>query len=156
MLSRQYFPFLKYEWSCDVNVARVVNSIFSKWKISANQTQWNVTGDICSGGAIDSNTVIDDNTYNPFIKCDCSFNKNTTCRIIALKVYAIDVIGEIPAELWTLTYLTNLYVFFHIFLQLTILNFYVEWRLDDSHFGLIKSTIKYNLKYEPSDVHPTD
>jgi len=190
----QYFPFLKYEWSCDVNVARVINSIFSKWKISANQTQWNITGDVCSGGATDSSITIDDYTYNPFIKCDCSFNKNTTCRIIALyslslsrslspflfvsiqlllclsflslcnaislecnrKVYALDVIGEIPPELWTLTYLTNLYVFFHIFLQLTILQFYVEWRLVDSHFGLIKSTLKYISKYELSDLHPTD
>jgi hypothetical protein len=28
------------------------------------------------------------------------------------KVYARDVVGEIPPELWTLVYLTNLYVLF--------------------------------------------
>ncbi|KAK2387561.1 Leucine-rich repeat transmembrane protein kinase [Trifolium repens] len=88
--------------------AGVINSIFSKWSISADKTEWNISGEICSGNAIDSTTTIDDGTYNPFIKCDCSFNKKTTCRITALKVYALDVIGEIPHELWTLTHLTNL------------------------------------------------
>ncbi|KAI4345166.1 hypothetical protein L6164_012317 [Bauhinia variegata] len=44
----------------------------------------------------------------PLIKCTSSFNNATTCRITALKVYALDVSGEIPEELWTLTYLTNL------------------------------------------------
>ncbi|WJX31956.1 hypothetical protein P8452_20339 [Trifolium repens] len=88
--------------------AGVINSIFSKWSISADKTEWNISGEICSGNAIDTTTTIDDGTYNPFIKCDCSFNKKTTCRITALKVYALDVIGEIPPELWTLTHLTNL------------------------------------------------
>ncbi|WJX87546.1 hypothetical protein P8452_69726 [Trifolium repens] len=93
----------------DPSEARVINSIFTEWKISANQTQWNISGELCSGSAVDSNTItIDDSSYNPFIKCDCSFNNQTTCRITALKVYALDVVGEIPPELWTLVYLTNL------------------------------------------------
>ncbi|KAI4323204.1 hypothetical protein L6164_022829 [Bauhinia variegata] len=94
----------------DTSEARALNSIFTKWGISASTVQsagWNVSGELCSGRAIDD-TTIDDTTYNPLIKCTCSFNNATTCRITALKVYALDVSGEIPEELWTLTYLTNL------------------------------------------------
>ncbi|GAU32793.1 hypothetical protein TSUD_152420 [Trifolium subterraneum] len=92
----------------DYDVAGVVNSIFSKWSISADKSTWNISGEICSGKAIDSTTTIGDVTHNPFIKCDCSFNNKTTCRITALKVYALDVVGEIPPELWTLSHLTLL------------------------------------------------
>ncbi|CAJ2656994.1 unnamed protein product [Trifolium pratense] len=92
----------------DPSEARVLNSIFSKWSIKADQTQWNISGELCSGRAIDSSAKIDDTTFDPFIKCDCSFNNKTTCRITALKVYSLDVVGEIPPELWTLVYLTNL------------------------------------------------
>ncbi|KAI4333318.1 hypothetical protein L6164_018146 [Bauhinia variegata] len=90
--------------------ARALNSIFNKWGILASTVQsngWNVSGELCSGRATDD-TVIDDQNYNPLIKCSCSFDNATTCRITALKVYALDVVGEIPEELWTLTYLTNL------------------------------------------------
>ncbi|KAI4323201.1 hypothetical protein L6164_022827 [Bauhinia variegata] len=94
----------------DPSEARALNSIFNKWGISASTVQsngWNVSGDVCSGTATDD-TLIDDTSYNPLIKCTCSFNNATTCRITKLKVYALDVIGKIPEELWTLTYLTNL------------------------------------------------
>ncbi|KAK7317496.1 hypothetical protein RJT34_01782 [Clitoria ternatea] len=93
----------------DPNEAIALNSIFSKWGISADSTQWNVSGEVCSGRAIDATTIIDDKTFNPFIKCDCSYNTSTICHITALKVYATErVFGGIPEELWTLTYLTNL------------------------------------------------
>ncbi|KAK7313194.1 hypothetical protein VNO77_37694 [Canavalia gladiata] len=92
----------------DPSEARALNSIFSKWDKSANPDHWNISGEVCSGRAIDSTTTIDDTTYNPFIKCDCSYNDSTICHITALKVYALDAFGEIPEELWTLTYLTNL------------------------------------------------
>ncbi|KAI4323212.1 hypothetical protein L6164_022835 [Bauhinia variegata] len=94
----------------DPSEARALNSIFTKWGISASTVQsagWNISGELCSGTAIDD-TTIDNTTYSPLIKCTCSFNNDTTCRIAALKVYALDVSGEIPEELWTLTYLTNL------------------------------------------------
>ncbi|KAK7257064.1 hypothetical protein RIF29_30763 [Crotalaria pallida] len=94
--------------STDPSEARALNAIFSKWSISADQTQWNISGEVCSGRAIDSTSTIDDNTYDPFIKCDCSFDNKTTCHITALKVYALDVVGELPEELWTLTHLTYL------------------------------------------------
>ncbi|KAI4323206.1 hypothetical protein L6164_022831 [Bauhinia variegata] len=90
--------------STDPSEASALNSIFNKWGLSNG---WTVNGELCSGRAVDD-TPIDDQTYNPFIKCDCSFNNATTCHITALKVFSLDVIGEIPQELWTLTYLTNL------------------------------------------------
>ncbi|TKY46735.1 LRR receptor serine/threonine-protein kinase [Spatholobus suberectus] len=92
----------------DPSEARVLNSIFSKWGISANPTQWNISGELCSGSAIDNTVTIGDQNFNPFIKCDCSYDSGTTCHITALKVNALDVVGEIPEELWTFTHLTNL------------------------------------------------
>ncbi|KAH0857919.1 hypothetical protein HID58_086180, partial [Brassica napus] len=86
---------------------KALNSIFTAWKIRASR-EWNTSGELCSGVAIDDNIFIDDKAYNPFIKCDCTFNNSTICRITALKVYALDVVGPIPPQLWTLIYLTNL------------------------------------------------
>ncbi|KAI4323200.1 hypothetical protein L6164_022826 [Bauhinia variegata] len=91
----------------DPSEARALNSIFNKWRISASTVQsagWNISGELCSGTATDDSRVED---YNPIIKCTCSFDDATTCRITELRVYALDVVGEIPEELWTLTYLTN-------------------------------------------------
>ncbi|KAK4538875.1 hypothetical protein RGQ29_032286 [Quercus rubra] len=84
-----------------------LNTIFQKWKIKAPSNQWNISGEPCSGAAIDS-TSFDDQNHNPFIKCDCSYNSNSTCHITQLKAYALDVVGVIPDELWTLTFLFNL------------------------------------------------
>ncbi|KAK7405410.1 hypothetical protein VNO78_06686 [Psophocarpus tetragonolobus] len=91
----------------DPNEARVLNAIFSKWGITANHNHWNISGDLCSGRAIDD-TPITDQTHNPFIKCDCSRDSGNSCHITKVKVYALSVVGEIPEELWTLTYLTEL------------------------------------------------
>ncbi|KAL0793179.1 hypothetical protein Bca101_064556 [Brassica carinata] len=87
--------------------AEALNSIFAAWNIQAPK-EWNTSGEICSGIAIDDIIVIDDQAHNPLIKCDCSFNESTICRITALKVFAKNVVGPIPPQLWTLTYLTNL------------------------------------------------
>ncbi|CAD5315696.1 unnamed protein product [Arabidopsis thaliana] len=87
--------------------ARALNSIFAAWKIQAPR-EWNISGELCSGAAIDASVLDSNPAYNPLIKCDCSFQNSTICRITNIKVYAIDVVGPIPPELWTLTYLTNL------------------------------------------------
>ncbi|KAK7848791.1 putative lrr receptor-like serine/threonine-protein kinase [Quercus suber] len=84
-----------------------LNTIFQKWGISTRSNQWNISGEPCSGAAIDS-TSFDDKNYNPFIKCDCSANSNSTCHINQLKVYALNIVGVIPDELWALTFLFNL------------------------------------------------
>ncbi|XP_031119165.1 probable LRR receptor-like serine/threonine-protein kinase At1g56140 [Ipomoea triloba] len=84
--------------------ARILNSIFQKWGIRANNQQWNLSGELCTGAAVDS-TGIQDTAYNPGIKCDCS---STPCHITALKVYALDVTGPIPDELWNLISINDL------------------------------------------------
>ena len=64
---------------------RALNSVFQKWGISANTSQWNISGEPCSGVAIDSSSL-DDVSHNPTIKCDCSANSNSTCHITQLYV----------------------------------------------------------------------
>ncbi|KAJ8532662.1 hypothetical protein K7X08_012585 [Anisodus acutangulus] len=86
----------------DPSEARILNSIFQRWGISATN-QWNISGELCSGAAIDSTSILE---FNPAIKCDCS--NRTACHITGLRVYALDVMGEIPDELWSLTFLDDL------------------------------------------------
>ncbi|CAL5392199.1 unnamed protein product [Camellia sinensis] len=87
-------------------VVTALNSIFKKWAIVAPSNQWNIRGEPCSGAAIDGTSIETTNgNYNPGIKCECN---GTICHITHLKVYALDVAGVIPDELWTLTYLVNL------------------------------------------------
>ncbi|KAL7234127.1 hypothetical protein ACSBR1_017676 [Camellia fascicularis] len=75
-----------------------LNSIFGEWGLSASN-QRNISGEPCSGAAIDLTSVEStDGNYNPGIKCHCD---GTTCQITRLKVYALDVVGVIPEELWT-------------------------------------------------------
>ncbi|KAG5564476.1 hypothetical protein RHGRI_000605 [Rhododendron griersonianum] len=84
-----------------------LNSVFNQWGISAKYYQWNISGEPCSGAAIDNTVIwnIGNSEFNPGIKCDCN---GTVCHIIQLKVYALDVTGAIPEELWSLTSLTHL------------------------------------------------
>lgn len=63
--------------------ARALNKIFETWKIRATDA-WNMSGELCSGAAIEDSVSIDNLFYNPLIKCDCSFVDSTICRIIAL------------------------------------------------------------------------
>ncbi|KAF7834648.1 putative LRR receptor-like serine/threonine-protein kinase [Senna tora] len=88
----------------DPDEARALNAMFNRWGISAITNVWNISGELCSGNAIDNTTQPEE--HNPLIKCDCS--NGTTCHITVLRVYALDVVGDIPEELWTLTYLTHL------------------------------------------------
>ncbi|KAL7103216.1 hypothetical protein ACP275_08G166400 [Erythranthe tilingii] len=85
--------------------ARIVNRIFQLWGRRATR-DWNISGELCTGVAVDSTDL---NNINPGIKCDCTFNRSSVCRITGLRVYAFeDIVGPIPDELWSLTYLTNL------------------------------------------------
>ena len=64
--------------------ASALNSIFAQWNIKADTEQWNTTGDPCTGAAIDDSVTIDNPSHNPFIKCQCTFNSSSICRITAL------------------------------------------------------------------------
>ncbi|CAM0953992.1 unnamed protein product [Alopecurus aequalis] len=91
----------------DPSEVAALNAIFSAWSLRASPG-WNISGEPCSGIAIDDTEINNNMVYNPAIKCDCSYNASTVCRIYGLKVYALDVNGQIPAELQNLTYLTTL------------------------------------------------
>lgn len=95
----------------DPNEVTALKSLAQKWSTGTEsntwKTPWNLTGDPCTGRAID-NTPIEDTSMNPAFKCDCTFNSNSTCHVVQMKAYAIDIKGEIPAELANLTYLWDL------------------------------------------------
>ncbi|KAG9439446.1 hypothetical protein H6P81_019611 [Aristolochia fimbriata] len=91
----------------DPDEARALNSMFDQWGVAAPSGKWNVSGEVCSGTATETSPVTDD-SVNPSIKCDCSFDDGTICRITAIKVYEKDARGIIPEELGKLTYLNDL------------------------------------------------
>ncbi|KAK8524694.1 hypothetical protein V6N12_029552 [Hibiscus sabdariffa] len=91
-------------------IVRALNSIFQQWSIQALDT-WNISGEPCSGVALSRlDSVFDDPSNNPAIRCDCSFNDSTVCRVTRLKVLALDKRGVIPEELLDLPFLTRLQI----------------------------------------------
>ncbi|BAF23135.2 Os08g0203100, partial [Oryza sativa Japonica Group] len=90
------------------NAVAALNAILGRWGTNPPKT-WNITGgDPCTGTAVDDTNIDDSPVVNPGIKCDCSFNNRTVCHITKLRVYALNVVGTIPAELESLRYLANL------------------------------------------------
>ncbi|KAB1201298.1 hypothetical protein CJ030_MR0G004418 [Morella rubra] len=65
--------------------------MFQQWGLKAPSGKWNISGKLCSGQALASNTI--ETLGNPFIKCDCSDKNQSTCHITELRVYAMDVKG---------------------------------------------------------------
>ncbi|KAL5232073.1 hypothetical protein ABZP36_030849, partial [Zizania latifolia] len=84
--------------------AAALNAILRRWRTTP-PTTWNISGEPCSGTAVDETDI---NIIDFGIKCDCSFNNGTVCRIVRLKVYRLDVVGQIPEELQNLTHLIHL------------------------------------------------
>ncbi|PIN09862.1 Leucine-rich repeat (LRR) protein associated with apoptosis in muscle tissue [Handroanthus impetiginosus] len=74
-----------------------INKIIDHWNL---RSKLNLTDDPCNQNASWAAT-----TANPRIACDCS---DTVCHITHLKIYALDVYGEIPQELFLLTELMDL------------------------------------------------
>ncbi|KAK8331124.1 hypothetical protein V6Z12_A10G053700 [Gossypium hirsutum] len=96
-------------------IVRALNSIFQQWDVQAVDS-WNTTGDPCSGSALSQDdSVFEDPSNNPAIRCDCSFNASTVCHITRLRVYGLDKRGELPEELLDLPYLTFLSVAHNVF-----------------------------------------
>nr|BAF00229.1 putative receptor-like protein kinase [Arabidopsis thaliana] len=56
--------------------ALALNSIFAAWRIRAPR-EWNISGELCSGAAIDASVLDSNPAYNPLIKCDCSFENSS-------------------------------------------------------------------------------
>jgi Leucine-rich repeat (LRR) protein len=83
-----------------------LNTILARWGKKAPESTWNISGEPCSGWAIDDSINMDNNReFNPGIKCDCTYNSSKTCHIIKLRVYALEVVGTLPDELQNLRYL---------------------------------------------------
>ncbi|XP_017978565.1 PREDICTED: probable LRR receptor-like serine/threonine-protein kinase At1g56130 [Theobroma cacao] len=92
----------------DPSEVRALNSIFQQWEALAPET-WNISGEPCSGFALsDSDSVFEDSSNNPSIRCDCSFENGTTCHITRLRVFSLEKRGQIPEELLALRFLTFL------------------------------------------------
>ncbi|XBJ03906.1 hypothetical protein VPH35_022949 [Triticum aestivum] len=87
--------------------AAALNAVFAKLGQKASSS-WNISGNLCTGAAIDDTDIDNDPNFNPAIKCLCSTGNASLCRITRLKIYALDAVGPIPEELWNLTSLTNL------------------------------------------------
>uniref|UniRef100_A0A2N9I6Z1 Reverse transcriptase zinc-binding domain-containing protein n=1 Tax=Fagus sylvatica TaxID=28930 RepID=A0A2N9I6Z1_FAGSY len=85
---------------------KALNSIFQQWNAQA-AALWNITGDPCSGSAIDE-TEFEIPANNPAIKCNCSYGNGTICHIRKLRVFALNKTGVIPKELVALKFLTFL------------------------------------------------
>ncbi|TQD87668.1 hypothetical protein C1H46_026786 [Malus baccata] len=88
---------------------KALNSIFEQWDTQAMSEQWNISGEPCSGYAINDTYLYD---FNPAIVCNCSYDNNATCHITQLSVNALNKRGTFPEEFVALKYLTTLYEFF--------------------------------------------
>ncbi|KAM4071014.1 hypothetical protein ACB094_11G029400 [Castanea mollissima] len=94
----QLFELAQAQNRTDPAEVTALNTIFQKWGISANSNQWNISGEPCSGAAIDS-TDFEDTNFNPLIKCDCSANSNSTCHITQLKLGQNYLTGNLSASI---------------------------------------------------------
>ena len=62
----------------------VLNSLFKQWNMQST-TFWNMSGEPCSGSAINETQFYDD-VNKQAIMCNCTYNDNTTCHITHLYV----------------------------------------------------------------------
>ncbi|XP_031499793.1 probable LRR receptor-like serine/threonine-protein kinase At1g56140 [Nymphaea colorata] len=91
--------------STDPADASAFRSISRQWSLQSSAS-WNLT-EPCTGTAVDS-TDIESGLGNYAIKCNCSVNNGTICRITKLKVFGESVNSSIPEALWNLTALSYL------------------------------------------------
>ncbi|CAK9170393.1 unnamed protein product [Ilex paraguariensis] len=102
VLSFSFFVFWVLEIvaaqvATDPNEVEALNKMIDKWNL---RIKLNLTIDPCTPNA----TWAPENA-NPRIACDCS---STVCHITHLKMYALDISGEIPQELFVLNKLIDL------------------------------------------------
>ncbi|XP_062096584.1 probable LRR receptor-like serine/threonine-protein kinase At1g56140 isoform X2 [Humulus lupulus] len=91
----------------DLSEVRALNTLFGKWGIKPNTTSWNISGDPCTGTAIDDNIKRED-MDNPGVKCNCTFDSNSTCHVTHLRVQELELQGTIPEEITAFKFLTYL------------------------------------------------
>ncbi|RXH98755.1 hypothetical protein DVH24_011080 [Malus domestica] len=93
----------------DPSEVRALNSIFEQWDTQAASGLWNISGEPCSGSAINS-TELEFSDTNPAIYCNCTYNNNATCHITNLSVNYLYKQGVFPEEFVALRYLTSLHM----------------------------------------------
>ncbi|XP_030479933.1 probable LRR receptor-like serine/threonine-protein kinase At1g56140 isoform X1 [Cannabis sativa] len=91
----------------DLSEVRALNTLFGKWGIKPNTTTWNISGNPCSGTAIDDNIKLED-MDNPGIKCNCTYDNNNTCHITHLRVQRLELQGTVPEEITAFKFLKYL------------------------------------------------
>ncbi|KAK4600771.1 hypothetical protein RGQ29_010403 [Quercus rubra] len=91
------FQLVYAQQTTDPNEVDALKKIIIHWNLSG---KLNLTTDPCSQNA----SWAPDNA-NPHVACDCTGN---TCHITHLKIYALDIFGEIPKELFLLKELMDL------------------------------------------------
>ncbi|KAH7545619.1 hypothetical protein FEM48_Zijuj01G0112700 [Ziziphus jujuba var. spinosa] len=69
---------------------------------------WNISGEPCSGSAINGTDIEDDPANNPAIKCDCSYQSGTVCHITQMKLDQNYFTGPLPPFIGNLTALQQL------------------------------------------------
>ncbi|CAN6545912.1 unnamed protein product [Malus baccata var. baccata] len=89
------------------SAVRALNSIFEQWDTQAMSGLWNISGEPCSGSAINS-TEFEVFNNGPAIYCNCSYDNNATCHITKLSIGINSFSGPIPKELGNLKELTLL------------------------------------------------
>jgi hypothetical protein len=64
-----------------------LNTILGRWDKKATRSPaWNISGEPCSGAAVDGTDLDGNYNFNPGITCLCSFDNNTVCHITKLYV----------------------------------------------------------------------
>uniref|UniRef100_A0A0E0L0B0 non-specific serine/threonine protein kinase n=1 Tax=Oryza punctata TaxID=4537 RepID=A0A0E0L0B0_ORYPU len=140
----------------DPTEAAALNTILGRWGKKAS-SEWNISGELCSGLAADKTNWDDYPNINPFIKCDCSYNNNSVCHIIKLRVFKLNVVGQLPSELQNFTYMEDLDYKLNIMHDLNVqLRFpgkkqqIVVWNLAYNYLsGVVPSFIGKNLAFNP-------
>ncbi|KAL0016404.1 hypothetical protein SO802_003473 [Lithocarpus litseifolius] len=91
------FQLVYAQQTTDPNEVDALKKIIIHWNLSG---KLNLTTDPCS-----QNASWAPKNANPRVACDCT---GSTCHITNLKIYALDIFGEIPQELFLLKELMDL------------------------------------------------
>uniref|UniRef100_A0A0D9WEF2 Leucine-rich repeat-containing N-terminal plant-type domain-containing protein n=1 Tax=Leersia perrieri TaxID=77586 RepID=A0A0D9WEF2_9ORYZ len=69
----------------DPTEVAALNKILGRWGKKAS-SEWNISGEPCSGVASDQSNWDNYPNINPIIKCRCTYNNNSVCHITKLYV----------------------------------------------------------------------
>ncbi|KAJ0081017.1 hypothetical protein Patl1_11738 [Pistacia atlantica] len=63
---------------------KALNAVFQEWGVQAPAGLWNISGEPCTGSAINGTKLED---HPVAITCNCSFNNNSTCHVTQLYAF---------------------------------------------------------------------